>query len=264
MQARHRQLIAGGIVLFIAFTIQLKGRKQFTAEEFTDLSRGVSQQNQEIKHHQKREQGASRGETKKINPEILRIFKKANHKRSIGRYQDCIRIAHDARKKYPLNSFLYETEFHCTVDLGEDPRSIFFDYIERLNRKNPDYHEAWYNYHAYNLDNTLATKSLQKSIELDDNNYYRVQKTSKLATHQHNMGRYEDAIRSAFRFFELRSGEEAAATLDGLAYSTLGKSKRLSGNYTVKEWCSDIQRAHNIGWRMDVNDRNPDPTKCPI
>ena len=248
----------------MAFSIQLKGRNQLTAEEFADLSKGKSQQYKEIKQPQKNQQGASQSETKKLNPEIRRIISKADDASAEGRSQDSLQILLKGRKKYPLSIFLFEREFDERRLQGEDPSSIFYDYIEKLDNKNPAYHLAWYYYHKFNQDDSLAIKSLQRSIDLDADNYYKVAKISKLVHTQYSLERYEDAISSANRFFELRAGREAKPTTDGVTYSIRGRSKRKSGNYSVKEWCSDFQRAHNIGWRMDVNDRNPDPTKCPI
>ena len=147
MNARHKQIIAGAMLILVAFSIQLKGKNQLTAEEFADLSKGKSQQNREIKQSQKNQQEASLSETKKLNPEIRRILSKADDSMAKGRDQDRIRILLEGRKKYPLSWFLFEREFVLKVELGEDPRSIFYDYIAKLDNNNPDYHEAWYFYH---------------------------------------------------------------------------------------------------------------------
>ena len=264
MNNRNKQLVAGGLLLFIAFTIHLRGRHQVTPEEFSDLSRGNSWQNEETKRSQKNQKRFSARETYNLTPELRQIISKTDEERATGRYQDSLQTIQEGREKYPLNYLLFEREFIHLESMGEDPRNIFFDYIERLDSSNPHYHLAWYFYYAHKRDYSLATESLQKSIELEANDGYKVQRISKLATTQHNMGRYEDSISSSNRYFELRSSVRPAPGTEGKAYSIRGASKRLSGKYSIKEWCMDIRRAHNIGWRMDVRDRNPDPTNCPI
>ena len=263
-ETRHKQLIAGGILLIIALSMQTRSRVNFNGDDFAALSRGSSQQNKEIKQANKTQKDASHNETKKKTHEIRRIFEKASKKRSEARYHECARIAHEGRKKYPLNIYLYNTEFNCTRDSGRNPKDIFYEYVGRLDRKSSAYHEAWAGYHNHNKDYALAIESLQKSVELEADNLYRLQLIGNLVWSQHHIGRHQDAIDSAARFFDLNSGTEAHSNLDGLVSALSGNSKRLSGKYSVAEWCKDIQRAHNIGWKMDIDNRNPDPEKCPI
>ena len=246
----------------MAFSIEARNKLHFNADAFAELSGKTLPQVETIKPSQNNPKGATYNQTSEANNEIRRIVIKGGRLQANGHNRDCLNLVRESRVKYPTNIYLYELEWSCTT-LQDDYERIFREYTKILDKRNADFHLAISKYYALKNDAIASIDSLQKSIELEHNSTRRVNKITQLVYTQFKAKRYEDAIRSAQRYFELKEGE-AFPNPDGLMYDLSGTAKQRSGKYSSEEWCKDIQRAHAIGWRMDIDDRNPDPSKCQV